>query len=282
MIARRAVRVRVRGHARKPIDKIRDASIVAYVDLEGIGRRGLRPAGAARADAERRRRSTGSYYRQYSRPMTTDALFGTDGIRGTAGRFRSTFRRCAESARRSCKALPDPAARLLVGRDTRESGDVDRARAGLWCARWLVRRCTSIGVAPTPAVAYLTGSLDFDAGVVISASHNPYQDNGIKVFSGAGVKYSAASSRQRIEDARGRYVMAGADGRGDGVPTRGASAEISRSCPHGAAEPARARAHPDGGRLCQRRDDGRGPGAVQRARLRSDDDRGRAGRPQHQ
>ena len=56
----------------------------------------------------------------------------------------------------------------------------------------------SIGVGPTPAVAYLTGSLDFDAGVVISASHNPYQDNGIKVFSGAGVKYGG-QFESRIE-----------------------------------------------------------------------------------
>jgi phosphoglucosamine mutase len=56
----------------------------------------------------------------------------------------------------------------------------------------------SIGVAPTPAVAYLTGSLAFDAGVVISASHNPYQDNGIKVFSGAGVKYGG-HVEERIE-----------------------------------------------------------------------------------
>jgi phosphoglucosamine mutase len=56
----------------------------------------------------------------------------------------------------------------------------------------------SIGVGPTPAIAYLTGSLGFDAGVVISASHNPYQDNGIKVFSGAGVKYGG-QFENRIE-----------------------------------------------------------------------------------
>ena len=118
----------------------------------------------------------------------TDALFGTDGIRGTAG----TFPLDAETVRRVgaalVKALPHNGAKLLIGRDTRESG--------VWIERELAHGARlagatvhSIGVGPTPAVAYLTGSLDFDAGVVISASHNPYQDNGIKVFSGAGVKY---------------------------------------------------------------------------------------------
>jgi phosphoglucosamine mutase len=118
----------------------------------------------------------------------TDALFGTDGIRGTAG----TFPLDAETVRRVgaalVKALPHDGAKLLIGRDTRESGVwIERELAH--GARLAGATVQSIGVAPTPAVAYLTGSLDFDAGVVISASHNPYQDNGIKVFSGAGVKY---------------------------------------------------------------------------------------------
>ncbi len=118
----------------------------------------------------------------------THALFGTDGIRGTAGAFpldAHTVRRVGAAL---VKALPHSGAKLLVGRDTRESG--------VWIERELAHGARtagatvhSIGVAPTPAVAYLAGSLDFDAGVVISASHNPYQDNGIKVFSGAGVKY---------------------------------------------------------------------------------------------
>ena len=118
----------------------------------------------------------------------TYSLFGTDGIRGTAGTFpldTHTVRRVGAAL---VKALPHQEAKLLIGRDTRESG--------VWIERELAHGARlsgatvqSIGVAPTPAVAYLTGSLDFDAGVVISASHNPYQDNGIKVFSGAGVKY---------------------------------------------------------------------------------------------
>ena len=115
-------------------------------------------------------------------------LFGTDGIRGTAGTSpldAGTVRRVGAAL---VKALPHHGAKLLIGRDTRESG--------IWIERELAHGARlagatvqSIGVGPTPAVAYLTGSLDFDAGVVISASHNPYQDNGIKVFSGAGVKY---------------------------------------------------------------------------------------------
>jgi len=119
----------------------------------------------------------------------SDTLFGTDGIRGTAGIFpldAATVRRVGAAL---IKALPHSDAKLLIGRDTRESG--------VWIERELAHGARlagasvhSIGVGPTPAVAFLTGSLDFDAGVVISASHNPYQDNGIKVFSGAGVKYS--------------------------------------------------------------------------------------------
>lgn len=124
-------------------------------------------------------------------------LFGTDGIRGTAGTFPLDVQTVRRVGAALVKALPHPHAKLLVGRDTRESG--------VWIERELAhgaRRAgatvQSIGVAPTPAVAYLTGSLDFDAGVVISASHNPYQDNGIKVFSGAGVKYGG-QFESRIE-----------------------------------------------------------------------------------
>jgi phosphoglucosamine mutase len=127
----------------------------------------------------------------------SDTLFGTDGIRGTAGTFpldAVTVRRIGAAL---VKALPHGDAKLLIGRDTRESG--------VWIERELAHGARlagatvhSIGVGPTPGVAYLTGSLDFDAGVVISASHNPYQDNGIKVFSGAGVKYGG-QFENRIE-----------------------------------------------------------------------------------
>lgn len=79
-------------------------------------------------------------------------------------------------------------ARLLIGRDTRESGE--------WIERELARGAVSqgaavvsAGVIPTPGVAYLARTRDVDLGVVISASHNPFQDNGIKVFSGRGEKF---------------------------------------------------------------------------------------------
>jgi phosphoglucosamine mutase len=120
--------------------------------------------------------------------MTAHALFGTDGIRGTAGTFPLDVQTVRRVGAALMKALPQPGGKLLIGRDTRESGAwIERELA--YGARHAGADVHSIGVAPTPAVAYLTGVLDFEAGVVISASHNPYQDNGIKVFSGAGVKY---------------------------------------------------------------------------------------------
>lgn len=118
-------------------------------------------------------------------------LFGTDGVRGTAGLYpldRATVRRIGAAL---VRALPGGtrAPRLLVGRDTRESG--------LWIEKDLAESAsgqgasvTSLGVVPTPAVAYLTRASRFDAGIVVSASHNPYEDNGIKVFSGSGEKFT--------------------------------------------------------------------------------------------
>lgn len=128
----------------------------------------------------------------------THRLFGTDGIRSTAGVYPLDVRTVRRVGVALVKALPEGGARLLTGRDTRESGEwIERELAH--GARSAGAAVQTIGVAPTPAVAYLTGSLGFDAGVVISASHNPYQDNGIKVFSGAGVKYSE-HFEERIEE----------------------------------------------------------------------------------
>lgn len=127
----------------------------------------------------------------------TYTLFGTDGIRGTAGTFPLDVRTLRRVGAALVKALPDGDSKLLIGRDTRESGEwIERELAH--GARTAGSEVQSIGVAPTPAVAYLTGSLGFTAGVVISASHNPYEDNGIKVFSGAGVKYTG-HFEERIE-----------------------------------------------------------------------------------
>jgi phosphoglucosamine mutase len=127
----------------------------------------------------------------------SNSLFGTDGIRATAGTFPLDIETVRRIGWALVKALPHAGAKLLIGRDTRESGVwIERELAH--GARLAGATVQSIDVGPTPAVAYLTGSLDFDAGVVISASHNPYQDNGIKVFSGAGVKYSG-EFENRIE-----------------------------------------------------------------------------------
>jgi phosphoglucosamine mutase len=125
-------------------------------------------------------------------------LFGTDGVRGVAGSYpldRQTVRRLGAAL---VRALPHgtESPHLLVGRDTRESG--------VWIEQELAfgaagegATVTSAGVVPTPAIAYLTrANADYDAGVVISASHNPYQDNGIKVFSGKGEKFTESVERE--------------------------------------------------------------------------------------
>jgi len=84
---------------------------------------------------------------------------------------------------------------MLVGRDTRESGAwIESELAHGACGEGA--SVTSVGVVPTPAVAFLTRTGTYDAGVVISASHNPYEDNGIKVFSGRGEKFTEAVERE--------------------------------------------------------------------------------------
>jgi len=116
-------------------------------------------------------------------------LFGTDGIRGVAGEFpltiESTFligRALGHDLRRSSDHP-----RVVIGQDTRSSSSwiADRVALGLSSCRVEVH---SAGVITTPGVAFLARSRKFDAGVVISASHNPWTDNGIKVFSGDGFK----------------------------------------------------------------------------------------------
>src|SRR5262245_61939422 len=117
-------------------------------------------------------------------------LFGTDGIRGVAGQYpldQPTIERIGYSLAIELMRRLDRAPRLVIGRDTRESGKwIEAALArGLSAARAATRFA---GVITTPGVAYLTRALDADAGVVISASHNSYEDNGIKVFSASGRK----------------------------------------------------------------------------------------------
>ncbi len=127
-------------------------------------------------------------------------LFGTDGIRGIAGRFPLDDKTVAIIGRSLVLNLAGElgrAPRLVIGRDTRESGSqVELALArGAMAAGATVQ---SAGVITTPGVAYITRATPFDAGIVISASHNPYQDNGIKVFAPSGKKLADETER-RIE-----------------------------------------------------------------------------------
>src|SRR5690349_4432596 len=125
------------------------------------------------------------------------ALFGTDGIRGEAGRFpldAATVKTIGFSlARHLAETIPKPV--IVIGRDTRESGE--------WLEQALISgaseagvACLSAGVITTPGVAFLTRKLQASAGVVISASHNPYQDNGIKIFAPSGQKMDDSVERQ--------------------------------------------------------------------------------------
>src|SRR6266851_3819475 len=122
-------------------------------------------------------------------------LFGTDGVRGVAGRELNA-RLAMDLGAAAAAVLGRPAGTTgrpvaMVGRDPRLSGEFLEAAvvAGMASAGVDVLR---LGVIPTPGVAYLTGALDASFGVVISASHNPAADNGIKFFGRGGVKLTDA------------------------------------------------------------------------------------------
>jgi phosphoglucosamine mutase len=153
--------------------------------------------------------------------------FGTDGIRGRVGEAPITPDFCLRLAWAAGRIFAQSGrGRILIGKDTRISGYMFEAafEAGLVSAGVDV---VLLGPMPTPAVAYLTRTLRADAGVVISASHNPFYDNGIKFFDADGNKLpdetelaieaqlkrpikcvasEAIGKAQRIDDARGRYI----------------------------------------------------------------------------
>ena len=124
-------------------------------------------------------------------------LFGTDGIRGVAGEFpldpRSTF--AVGRALGIYLARQHASQHVVIGMDTRESGPqiAESVAAGLASAG---ATAESAGVITTPGVAYLARTRDFAAGIVISASHNPWRDNGIKIFGHDGFKLSDASEME--------------------------------------------------------------------------------------
>ncbi len=159
--------------------------------------------------------------------MVDKMYFGTDGIRGRVGTHPITAEFMLKLGWAAGKALATEGnSKILIGKDTRVSGYMFESalEAGLASAGVNV---LLLGPMPTPAIAYLTRTFNASAGIVISASHNPYQDNGVKFFSSAGVKLGDAvemaieaelsgdmqtvASEQigkvsRIDDAAGRYI----------------------------------------------------------------------------
>ena len=157
--------------------------------------------------------------------------FGTDGVRGRVGKAPITpdfVMKLGYAAGKvlAARHVSDAHPTVLIGKDTRISGYMleSALQAGLSAAGVDI---VLVGPMPTPAVAYLTRALRLSAGIVISASHNPYDDNGIKFFSGDGAKLPdeteleierlldeplacAQSSKlgkaRRMEDAQGRYI----------------------------------------------------------------------------
>ncbi|MFO7599551.1 MAG: phosphoglucosamine mutase [Candidatus Desulfacyla sp.] len=159
-------------------------------------------------------------------------LFGTDGIRGEANRYPMDAM-TAFSVGQAVTHLfrnGDHRTRIIIGKDTRISGYMleSSLEAGITS---MGGNPYLVGVLPTPGIAFITQSMRADAGIVISASHNPYQDNGIKIFSGAGYKLSDEKEAmiedlmlkgrlpemtppakemgraRRIEDVLGRYIV---------------------------------------------------------------------------
>lgn len=157
----------------------------------------------------------------------TKRYFGTDGIRGYVGRSLINPEFVLKLGWAAGKVFASQGkGRVLIGKDTRVSGYMleSALEAGLVAAGASVRLC---GPMPTPAVAYLTRTLRDSAGIVISASHNPFYDNGIKFFSPQGFKLGDETERliehyleqpmevvgpseigktKRIDDAPGRYI----------------------------------------------------------------------------
>ena len=128
-----------------------------------------------------------SFYRKWG--IIMGKYFGTDGVRGVAG-ADLTCELAMKIGRGAAAVLTGSTGhrpRILIGKDTRQSGDMLEAAltAGLCSVGADVE---SLGVLPTPAVAYLVGKYNADAGIVISASHNPMEFNGIKIFAGTGYK----------------------------------------------------------------------------------------------
>ncbi len=159
-------------------------------------------------------------------------LFGTDGIRGVANEYPMTANMALEIGKATAHIFKKEGhqPRIIVGKDTRISGYmIENALVSGICSMGV--DAILVGPMPTPGIAYLTSSMRADAGIVISASHNPFQDNGIKIFSGDGYKLPDEKEREieemvsanemhrlhpsperlgkayRIDGARDRYIV---------------------------------------------------------------------------
>ncbi|MCU0482934.1 MAG: phosphoglucosamine mutase [Chloroflexi bacterium] len=159
-------------------------------------------------------------------------LFGTDGIRGVANRHPMDAAMALAVGQAVTHVLRRPGRqpRVIIGKDTRISGYMleSALEAGITSMGGMAEM---VGVLPTPGIAYLAESMRVDAGIVVSASHNPYEDNGIKVFAGSGFKLSDEQEAEieglilggnlpgmvppahemgrayRLDDARARYIV---------------------------------------------------------------------------
>jgi phosphoglucosamine mutase len=163
--------------------------------------------------------------------QSTKHLFGTDGIRGVPGEYPlddATLERVGAALGEYLAAHPagnSKVQRVLIGRDTRESGPhlAELIARGLESAG---AQPVSAGVVTTPGVAWLVSREEFSAGVVISASHNPYHDNGVKLISSLGMKFPDAAEHEierLILSREGRQLASGAVG----------ARRANRAHPHG-------------------------------------------------
>ena len=163
-------------------------------------------------------------------------LFGTDGVRGVANTYPMTTEIAMQLGRaiaflvKQQKTDKEHSPRIVIGKDTRLSGYmIENALASGICSMGV--NVLLVGPLPTPGIAYITTGMRADAGLVISASHNPFQDNGIKIFSKSGFKLpdeeeaiiedlifskkmdslrpvaEEVGKAARIDDAKGRYIV---------------------------------------------------------------------------
>ena len=137
-----------------------------------------------------------------------EKLFGTDGIRGVANQYPLTIDICEKLADALVEKYDITGrGKIILGKDTRISCDIfEHALAAAFCARGADVRL--IGIVPTPAVSILVQYFHADLGIMISASHNPFYDNGIKIFNSQGLKLSDSEEEEiekLVEQPREKY-----------------------------------------------------------------------------